>query len=170
VRLAPLVLTRIITPFRDQAWCTAALVIKGLFVAASWGAEPISNLLLMASPADRAVLHPAAVRSARAFLGFAPSAIACFVVEWTTDIRALIPLGFGLALWAFVAGSTHTVPARHEKRVTRALYLAAACAIAGVVAAAVDAKTAAVTLSAVLLVSGAMTCYTAMAQRSTRRH
>lgn len=171
VLLAPLAVARIITPFRDQAWSTAVLVILGLLVAASWGAEPIGNLLLMARPVDRAALHPAAVRSARAFLGFASAATACFIAEWATDIGQLIPLGFGLALWAFVAGSTHTVPAEHEKRLTRGLYAAAACAIAGVVAAAIDAEPAAVTLSAVLLLSGgAMTWYTAIAQRPTRRH
>jgi tetratricopeptide (TPR) repeat protein len=171
VRLAPLVLPRIILPFRDQAWSTTALVIIGLFIAATWCTEPISNLLLMANPPDRAVLHPAAVRSALVFVGFALAAAACFVAEWLIGIRALIPLGFGLALWAFVAGSTHTVPAHHEKRVTAALYPAAACAIAGVVATAADAKPAAVTLSAVLLVSGgAMTWYVAMAQLPRRRH
>ena len=170
VRLAPVVLARTIVPFRDQAWSTTALVIIGVFIAVSWCTEPISNLLLLASPADRAVLHPAAVRSALVFVGLALAAAGCFVAEWLVGIRALIPLGFGLALWAFVAGSTHTVPAHHEKRLTAALYPAAACAIAGVVAAAVDAEPAAVTLSAVLLVSGgAMTWYVALAQLPRRR-
>lgn len=98
------------------------------------------------------------------------AAAACFVAQWLTGIRALIPLGFGLALWAFVAGSTHTVPAHHEKRLTAALYPAAACAIAGVVASAVGYKPATVTLSAVLFFSGAaMTWYVARAQRPRRR-
>jgi tetratricopeptide (TPR) repeat protein len=170
VRLAPLVLIRIIAPFRDQAWSMTALVIIALFITASWCTEPISNLLLMASPADRAVLHPAAVRSARVFVGFALAAAACFVAVWLIGIQVLIPLGFGLALWAFVAGSTHTVPAHHEKRLTAALYSAAACAIAGAAAASFHDKPATVTLSAVLLFSGAaMTWYVAITQLPKRR-
>jgi tetratricopeptide (TPR) repeat protein len=170
VRLAPLIPIRIIALFRDQAWSTPALVIIALFMAAFWCTEPISNLLLMTSPAGRAVLHPAAVRSARVFVCFALAAAACFVAA-LIGIRALIPLGFGLALWAFVAGSTHTVRAHHEKRLTAALYPAAACAIAGVAAAVVDYAPATVTLSAVLLISGAaMTWYVAITQQPKRRH
>jgi tetratricopeptide (TPR) repeat protein len=166
VRLAPLVLARITAPFLDQAWSKATFVLIAVFVAASWGAEPISNLLLMTSRPDRALLQPAAVRSARAFLAFALAAAACFIAEWITGIRTLIPLGFGLILWAFATGTTHTLAAQHQKRLTRALPVAAACAVAGVVTAAVDAEPAAVVLAAVLFIGGGvMMWYVTIAQR-----
>jgi hypothetical protein len=97
--LSPLIIARLTAPFRDQVWSKTVLVVAVVFVAASWGTEPISNLLLMTSRPDRGLLPPAAVRSARAFLAFALAAAACFVTEWITGTRMLIPLGFGLALW-----------------------------------------------------------------------
>jgi tetratricopeptide (TPR) repeat protein len=170
VRLSPLVIARLTAPFRDQVWSKTVLVVAVVFVAASWGTDPISNLLLMTSRPDRGLLPPAAVRSARAFLAFALAAAACFVTEWITGTRMLIPLGFGLALWSFAAGSMHTIAPRRRKLAGRVLLASAICAMAGAITVALNIKPAAIAIAAVLLVGGAiMTWYVALADRPTQR-
>jgi hypothetical protein len=92
------------------------------------------------------------------------------VTEWITGTRMLIPLGFGLALWSFAAGSMHTIAPRRRKLAGRILLASAICAMAGAITVALNIKPAAIAIAAVLLVGGAiMTWYIALAERPTPR-
>jgi tetratricopeptide (TPR) repeat protein len=152
VRLAPLVLIRILRTQPDNPVATALSVLVFTFVAMTWATEPVANLIMLTSPTDRALLTRRQRNATAAFAAFAALAIACFI----GSVRSswLIPYGFGFALWALVAGMIHTVTGRRMSRLLIAVAITAATAgIAGLMFLALGLHTASIAASAVLLVS-----------------
>ncbi|HEX5494629.1 MAG TPA: tetratricopeptide repeat protein [Mycobacteriales bacterium] len=154
IRLAPFAAARIAALGWGQIWSYVLLGLVGVFVFAVWTTDPVMNLMLMANRSDRQVLTTGARRSALVFAGFASGAVACFVALPVTGARGLVPLGFGLAIWGVVAGSSGTTAENRWRLFTVVTAVAALFAVAGVVATALGAGAAASALGVVLLVGG----------------
>lgn len=159
VRLAPVIVIRLLATQRNNAVATSLIVVVFIFVAMTWATEPVANLILMTNPTDRVLLTKRQRNATAAFAGFAVFAVGSFV--GATETRWLIPYGFGFALWALVAGMIQTVSNRQILRLLIACAIVAAVAgIAGLVLLALGLNTASVAASAVLLISGIPAAWT----------
>jgi hypothetical protein len=112
---------------------------------------------------DRRLLTRAAKQATYAFLTFLAGAAACAVLAQTNGPAQLLPIAFGLGLWAMAAGLTHLLAPGQQKVVwlgTAAAVLLTAMAIAAILAAAPGATFA---VALVLLSGIAAAWFTALA-------
>ncbi|MCU1458697.1 MAG: hypothetical protein JWL73_2789 [Actinomycetia bacterium] len=155
VRLTPLILIKLAEPFRDQVWSNGVLVIIGLLLIVSWGAEPAANLTLMTSPSDRAFIPPRARRAAVAFAVYMITGIGCVIAASPTGLPELTPVGFGIAMWGFAIGTTHTINPRRQRQLEVLSVLAIGCAVIAILLAAVQVEGPATVFGAIVFIGGA---------------
>lgn len=133
VLLLPFILTRLLRPYEGQTWATVLLIVVVAFVLLTWTLEPLMNCVLLLSK-DRHLLARPARLATYGFLAFASGAVTCVVFGLTNGPAGLLPIAFGLGLWAMVVGSAHTLRADWRKGLVAAAVLAAAAAAFATVA------------------------------------
>jgi tetratricopeptide (TPR) repeat protein len=114
VLLAPFVLTRVLRPVEDQLWAKILIIVVTALVLLSWTLEPLMNCVLLLGR-DRRLLTVEAKRATYGFLAFLAGGVVCAVVSQNTGPAQLLPIAFGLGLWAMATGSTHLISAGHRR-------------------------------------------------------
>lgn len=152
VLLLPFILTRLLRPYEGQTWATVLLIVVVAFVLLTWTLEPLMNCVLLLSK-DRHLLARPARLATYGFLAFAGGAVACVVYGLANGPAQLLPLAFGLGVWAMVVGSAHTVRADWHKGLVAAGAAAGALAAFATVAT-IAGLSGAATAVLVLLLSG----------------
>ena len=173
VSVAPFLLGRIALVIHDEPWRSLILGVSALFIVVTWSIDPVLTLAMLASRRDRVFVDQRERRSALAFLVFSVSASGSFTTSIAENESVLIPVGFGLVLWAFAAGHTHSLDQVRERRATVAAGIALACAVGCGVAAAADSHSIAVGLDAAVFLSGAVATWYVLIgsrRRSGRQH
>lgn len=150
--VGPLIIIRIIDAASHGPIATGLSALFLIFVAISWGADPVCNLTLLTNRLDRALLTTGQRRAALAFTGFAALAVGSFIGAYQT--KWLIPYGFGFALWALVSGAIHSL---RRPALTRVLVLigftAVTAGIAGLTCLGLGIHNGSVAASVVLMIS-----------------
>jgi peptidoglycan/LPS O-acetylase OafA/YrhL len=108
----------------------------------------------MTSRSDRIFIQPRARRAAVAFAVYMITGIGCVIAASPTGVRELIPVGFGIGLWAIAFGMADTINPRRQRPLEVLSVLAIGCAIAATALAAVQVEGLAKVLGAIVFISG----------------
>ncbi|MCW2528191.1 MAG: hypothetical protein JWM76_3051 [Pseudonocardiales bacterium] len=132
VRLAPLVLVRVLASLGDGPIVLAVLIPVLLVFVVSWATEPVLNLLLMASPVDRYLLTKRERTATAAFAGCAALSIgSLFGAALGSDRFVPYIFMFGL-LALLVTASAHVRGALAYKMYVAIVGLALIVGLAGI--------------------------------------
>ncbi|HET9139426.1 tetratricopeptide repeat protein [Actinophytocola sp.] len=134
VLILPFVLTRILRPYEGQTWAEVLLVVVVALVLLSWTLEPLMNCVLLLTR-ERHLLTRPARRATYGFLAFTAVALACAITAMADGPPELLPLAFGLGLWAMVTGSIHNLRPPLQTVITVGAAAAAALGAMAIVAA-----------------------------------
>jgi tetratricopeptide (TPR) repeat protein len=158
VLLAPVLLTRLLRPYEDQAWASILIIMVAALALLSWTLEPLMNCVLLLGR-DRHLLTRDAKRATYGFLAFLAAAVACVVIGKASGPAQLTAIAFGFGLWAVATGSAHLLNAGPRKVVAIGAVVAAVIGAGAVVAvlAAVQGATAVV---AILILAGVAALWT----------
>lgn len=114
VLLVPLILIIVLRRHDDQLWTRISIGVVATLTLSTWLLEPLMNAVLLFGR-DRNLLSRDAVQATYAFLFFASAAVACAGFGLITGPALLLPLAFGLGVWAAAAGTTHLLTSGRRK-------------------------------------------------------
>ena len=131
IAFSPLVVTYLVRALglRDEpvGYGIIGLVVGVLVVM--WAAEPLMNLVLLATREGAILLDNDSKRAAYLFLGFAAAALACVVGAVLGAPGALYGLAIGYTLFAMGVGSSHHLVGNRRRLVHAAAFALPACGL-----------------------------------------
>jgi tetratricopeptide (TPR) repeat protein len=143
IAFSPLIVTYAVRALglRDEPIGFGIVGAVVLVLVVMWSAEPLMNLVLLATREGAVLLDADSKRSALLFLGFAAAALGCVVGAVLGAPGALYGLAIGYTLFAMGVGSSHHLHGARRRLVHAAAFALPACGLVAVALAALGAET-----------------------------
>ena len=156
IAFSPLIATFLIRSLglRDEP---VGIVILGVLIAAlvvTWAAEPLMNLVLLATREGAILLDDDSRRTALLFLGFTLAAVAFVVAPLLGAPDILFGLALGFVAFALGVGSSHHLDGVRRRLVHVAVFALPACAVLAIALAVLVSQDAAIVAVLPVVVAG----------------
>jgi tetratricopeptide (TPR) repeat protein len=145
IAFSPLVVTYLVRALglRDEPVGYGIIGAVVLVLVVMWAAEPLMNLVLLATREGAILLDEDSKRSAYLFLGFLAAAVACVVGAVLGAPGGFFGLAIGYTLFAMGVGSSHHLAGGRRRLVHAAAFALPVCGLVAIALAAVGAEAAA---------------------------